>query len=144
MRDEGSAVVEFIVVGVLILVPMVYLARCATAVHAAALASSQAVREAGRAFSTSVDEISGRARAAAAARLAFADQGLHLAPAALRVTCPDGPCLSPGSIIEVNLDWLVPLPWLPATWTGQGRLSIPMSAAQHIPVDDFRGDPAMP
>jgi hypothetical protein len=95
--DEGSAVVEFIIVGIAVLVPMVYVVQCAMTVHAAALASSQAVREAGRAFSTAATEAQGRERASIAGRLAFADQGLALPPGALRVTCPDGPCLSPGS-----------------------------------------------
>jgi hypothetical protein len=141
VRDEGSAIVEFIVVGVAILVPMVYLVQCATAVHAASLASAQAVREAGRAFSTAADETSGRARGMAAARLAFADQGLVLPAGSLSMTCPDGPCLSPGSVVDVRLDWSVPLPWLPSGWSGHGRAAVPISAAQRVPVDDFRGDP---
>jgi len=139
--DEGSAIVEFLVVGVAVLVPMVYIVQCATVLHSAALASSQAVREAGRAFSTAPDEGSGRLRAVAAARLAFADQGLVLPPDALSLQCPDGPCLSAGSVVDVSLDWRVPLPWLPARWSGHGRTTVPISARQRVPVDDFRGDP---
>lgn len=139
--EAGSAVIEFIVIGVAVLVPMVYVVQCAMTVHAAALASSQAVREAGRAFSTSAVEVEGRQRALAAAHLAFGDQGLELPAGALRVTCPDAPCLSPGSVVDVSLDWRVPLPWLPAGWTGEGRASMPISAWMRVPVDDFRGDP---
>ena len=140
-RDDGSAIVEFLVVGLTVLVPMVYIVQSAMVVHAAALASSQAVREAGRAFSTAIDESSGRARAAAAASLAFSDQGLVLPSRALTFQCPDGPCLAPGSVIDVSLNWRVPLPWLPGGWTGPGRLSVPITAQQRVPVDDFRGDP---
>jgi hypothetical protein len=86
--DEGSAVVEFIIVGIAVLVPMVYVVQCAMTVHAAALASSQAVREAGRAFSTAATEAQGRERASIAGRLAFADQGLALPPGALRDRWP--------------------------------------------------------
>jgi hypothetical protein len=139
--DEGSAIVEFIIVGVAILVPLVYIVQCAMVVHTAALASSQAVREAGRAFSTAVDETSGRQRADAAARLAFVDQGLQLPAGALRVDCPDAPCLAPGSVVDVDLDWRVALPWLPAEWSGRGRAAVPITAHQRVPVDDFRGDP---
>lgn len=140
--DQGSAVIEFIVIGVCVLVPMLYIVQCAMAVHAAALASNQAVREAGRAFSLAVDESSGRSRAAVAVRLAFADQGVALPPGALQVTCPDGPCLSPGSTVHVSLAWSVPLPWLPADWSGHGRASIPISAQLRMPIDDFRGSPS--
>ena len=139
--DEGSAIVEFLVVGLTVLVPMVYIVQAAMVVHSAALASSQAVREAGRAFSTAIDERSGRDRAVAAARLAFADQGLVLPRGALTLSCPDGPCLAPGSVIDVSLDWRVPLPWLPDGWRSAGRVSIPISAEQRVPVDDYRGDP---
>lgn len=136
--DEGSAVIEFIVIGVCVLVPMLYIVQCAMAVHAAALASNQAVREAGRAFSLAADEASGRSRAVAAARLAFRDQGVDLPSGALQVTCPDAPCLAPGSTVRVALDWSVPLPWLPADWAGRGRASIPISAQLRTPIDDFR------
>jgi hypothetical protein len=140
-RDEGSAIVEFLIIGVGVLVPMVYIVQCAMTVHAAALASTQAVREAGRAFSTSASEAQGRQRAAIAGRLAFADQGMALPPDGLRITCPDGPCLAPGSVAEITLDWRVPLPWLPASWTGRGRGAIPISAVQRVPIDDYRGSP---
>jgi hypothetical protein len=124
-----------------VLVPLVYVVECAMTVQAAALASSQAVREAGRAFSTSSVELVGRQRAAAAARLAFADQGLSLPPGALRLACPGAPCLSPGSAVDVSLDWQVPLPWLPESWAGRGRASLPISASMRVPVDDYRGSP---
>ena len=139
--DSGSAIVEFLIIGVAVLVPMVYIVQCAMTVQAAALATTQAVREAGRAFSTSATEIQGRQRAVIAGRLAFADQGMTLPPDALRIACPDGPCLAPGSVADITLDWQVPLPWLPASWTGRGRGAIPISAAQRVPVDDYRGSP---
>ena len=47
--DRGSAVIEFIVIGVLVLVPLAYISMCVMRVQAATVASSLAVREAGRA-----------------------------------------------------------------------------------------------
>ena len=76
--DGGSAAIEFIVIGIGLLVPLVYLASAAATVQAAAFASAQAVREAGRAFSSSATPAQGRRLAEAAARLAFADHGLEL------------------------------------------------------------------
>lgn len=138
--DEGSAAIEFIVVGIGLLVPLVYLASAAATVQAAALASAQAVREAGRAFSSSATPAQGRRLATAAASLALADHGLELPGGALRLACTDGPCLSPGSAVEVVLAWEVALPWLPGTVAADVPARIPVEARQRVPIDDFRGD----
>lgn len=135
--EAGSAVVEFIVIGIGVLVPLVYVVLSAMTVHTAAFASAQAVREAGRAFSTAVTASDGRKRALTAARLAFADHGLDLPDEALRLTC-EGPCLTPGSTVDVALDWRVPLPWLPATLAEASAASVPVSAAHRVPIDDYR------
>lgn len=139
--DDGSAIIEFVVIGLCVLVPMVYIVVSVMSVHAAAFASTQAVREAGRAFSTAATPAQGRARALAAARIAFEDQGLHLPGGALRVDCADGPCLAPGSAVEVRLTWRVPLPWLPGDWATRVPAAVPITAIQRVPVDDYRGSP---
>jgi hypothetical protein len=136
--DRGSAIVEFIVVGVGVLVPVAYLVQALMVVHTASLATSQAAREAGRAFSTASTPELGRQRAAVAARIAFADQGLVTPDRAVRVSCVDGPCLAPGSAVVVEVDWAVNLPWLPQEWAA----AVPVSAVQRIPIDDFRSSPA--
>lgn len=138
--DRGSALVEFLVVGVAVLVPIAYLALAVTTVQAQVLAGTHAVREAGRAFSTSTTATEGRARAMAAARLAFRDHGLDLPGGGLRITCVGGPCLAPGSSVDVRLAWSVPLPWVPLR-DGAG-LALPLSAEHLVPIDDYRGDPA--
>ena len=136
--DRGSAVIEFVVIGVAVLVPMVYIVQCVLVMHSAVLASTQATREAARAFSTSLTPHDGRQRAIAAARLAFQDQGLELPIGALRVGCVDGPCLAPGSAVVADVDWRVPLPWLPDSWAGDA--SVPVTSTQRVPIDDFRSD----
>jgi hypothetical protein len=139
--DAGSAVVEFVLIGVGALVPIVYLVLSAMAVQTAAFASTQAVREAGRAFSTAVDERSGRQRAESAARLAFADQGLVLPAGSLRLACSTPTCLTPGSVVDVELAWSVALPWLPGSLADDVPVRVPISAVQRVPVDDYRSDP---
>lgn len=139
--DRGSALVEFLVVGVGVLVPVGYLALAATTVQAEVLAGTQAVREAGRAFSTAATVDEGRARAAAAARLAFADHGLEAPADGVRITCVGGPCLSPGSTVDVRLSWSVPLPWVP-TLADAAEPAIPLAAQHLVPIDDYRGEPS--
>lgn len=137
--DRGSAVVEFVVVGVGVLVPLVYLLQVVGVLHSGVLASGAAAREAGRAFSTASTVAEARARAESAARLAFADQGLTLPAGSLRVQCLDGACLSPGSSVVVAIDWTARLPWLPDTWAREA--GVPVSARQQVPVDDYRSSP---
>ncbi len=140
-KDAGSAVLELIVVGVGLLVPLVYVALSVATVQTATFASAQAVREAGRAFGSAPTQDVGRARATAAARLAFADHGLSLPPGSLRFVCPAAPCLTPGSVVDVSLAWEVPLPWLPTLLSDGVAASVPVSANHRVPVDDYRSSP---
>jgi hypothetical protein len=142
LSESGSALIEFIALGVGLLVPLAYVALAAAAVQSGVFASTQAVREAGRAFVTSATRAEGIARAGVAARLAFDDHAIDLPDDALRVTCVGGPCLAPGSEVLIDLKWHVPLPWLPAGIAGSAPALVPISAVHRIPVDDFRGLPA--
>gem|GEM_PF-234578 len=136
-EERGSAVLEFIVIGVLILVPMAYVVMSVMRVQAATMASTQAVREAARAYATADSVAQGRAAAITAAQVAFEDQGFVLPDSALQVRCV-GSCLAPGSSIQVDLDWRVDLPWLP-TSLSQGRSgSVPIDAVHTARVDTYR------
>lgn len=139
--DSGSAMIEFIVIGVGVIVPLAYLAISAVTVQAAAFASTQAVREAGRAFSSATTPQEGRMRAVAAAQLAFSDHGIELPANALRITCTEGECLAPGSVVDVDLAWSVPLPWLPGSLAADVPARIPIEATHRVPVDDYRSSP---
>lgn len=135
-RDDGNAIIEFLVIGVLILIPMAYLVICVMQVQAATFAATQAVREAGRAFSSADSLPRANAAAQMAARLAFEDQGLVLPASALHITCAGAPCLTPGGVAEVALAWNLELPWLPASLGS--RASVPISVQHLVPIDDYR------
>ena len=134
--DRGSAVLEFIVVGVLILIPIAYLVLSVMRVQAAVFASTQAVREAGRAFVTADSVPLAHRRAMRAARLAFVDQGFAMPAQALTVRCRPLTCLTPGGVVDVEASWVVPLPWLPATLGDVA--AVPIHALHTIPVDTYR------
>lgn len=133
--DRGTAVVEFIVIAVLLLIPLAYGVTSVMRVHAASQATVQAAREAGRAFITADSAGEGRARADSAVHLAFADHGFDVPHEALSIECPAGPCLAPGSSVVVHLDWRVDLPWVPA---GLATAQIPIVAEHDVPVDVYR------
>lgn len=135
--DRGSAVLEFIVIAVLVIVPLAYVVSSVMRVQAATMASTQAVREAARAFATADSVGQGRAAAITAAQVAFEDQGFVLPESAIGIQCPRA-CLEPGSSITVTLDWQVGLPWMPSS-LAQGRsMSVPIDVVHVVPVDTYR------
>ena len=92
MRDErGSAVVEFVVLAVLMLIPLVYLVMMLARVQAGSYAVSQAAREAGGPTSPPTWAAAG-ARAEAAARIAFLDHSFETT-GRLTIACDGSPCL---------------------------------------------------
>lgn len=138
VRDErGSAVVEFVTLGVVLLVPLVYLVMMLGRVQAGAFAVSQAARESGRVFVTTDAGQDATARARAAARLAFADHRFEDA-GTLEVACDGTPCLRPGGQVRTTATVLVPLPLVPAFVRDVVPASVPVSASHVSTVDRFR------
>lgn len=137
-RESGSAVLEFLIIGVLVLVPLLYALLTVLRVESAMMASTQAVREAGRAFVLSDTATQGRQSALTAARLALADQGFVLPEAALRITCI-GACLAPGTTAHIRLDWRVDLPWVPPFALDDAG-GYPITVDSELRVDSYRSD----
>jgi len=77
--DEGSALIEFVGLAVLLLLPLIYLLLSVFSVQRAAFAVTQAAREAGRAYATAPSTRTAATRAAYAARLAISGQGMTAA-----------------------------------------------------------------
>lgn len=135
--ERGSAVLEFLVIGVLVLVPMAYIVMSVMRVQAASMASTQAVREAARAYATADSVSQGNQAAITAAEVAFEDQGFNLPASALQVRCL-GSCLEPGSSVQVELGWRVDLPWIPASLSQGRSASVPIDAIHTARVDTYR------
>jgi predicted TIM-barrel enzyme len=91
-------------------VPLCYLLVAVFELQRAAYAATTATREASRAFVTAAEVDQAYVRAAAAARIALADQGLAEADAHLRVECATGRCLDPGAVVWVSAEVTVALP----------------------------------
>lgn len=136
--DQGSAVIEFIVLVVAVLMPMVFIVIAAAQVHAASIASEHAVREAARAFMMAPTPTVAQHAAHTAAAIALRDHGLELPATALRIRC-SGPCLQPETTVTMDLQWRMALPWLPEML--QGPTAVPIQAAQTLPIDVYRGEP---
>ena len=140
LDERGSAVVEFVVLGVLLLIPLVYLVMMLARVQAGSYAVSQAAREAGRAFVTADAEGAAAGRAQAAARVAFADHSFEDS-GRVTITCDGTPCLRPDGQVVTAATVRVPLPLVPSFVRDVIPLSVPVSASHLSTVDRFRGLP---
>ena len=137
-RDSGRAIVEFLVVGLLVLVPVVYFVVTLSRVQAAAFAVSTASREAGRAFTTATTEDSAYARAQAAARISFDDYDFGV-DGTLGLSCDGAPCLRPEGRVEAVATVKVRLALVPDLLSGAIPAVLPVSATHVATVDRFRG-----
>jgi Flp pilus assembly protein TadG len=140
--DEGTAVVEFVFIAVLVMVPLIYLIAAVATVQRNSLAVSQAARDAGRAFVTSDSADEAQLRVAAAVRLALIDQGLpddaDVRFVAAGASCDSSavtPQLSPGARFTVCVIRRVQLPAVPSVLAGRGIRTI---GAYTVVVDDYR------
>lgn len=136
--DAGAAVIEFLSIAVLLLVPLVYLVITLGRVQAASLAAHSGARAAARAVTLSESSDRGGRRAEVAAELALQDQGFVLDAGQLRVRCLAQPCLSPGAEVDVTLTVRVVLPGVPGFVDGVVPLAVTVTATQVEMVDRFR------
>lgn len=140
-RDErGTAVVEFVVLAVLMLIPLIYLVMMMARLQAGSFAVSQAAREAGRAYVTAGSGQDAQGRAQAAARIAFLDHSFE-GNGRLGIACDGSPCLRPDARVETTATVRVPLPLVPAFVREVVPMSVPVSASHLSTVDRFRGLP---
>jgi len=141
LREErGTAVVEFVVLAVLMLIPLVYLVMMLARVQAGSYAVSQAAREAGRAYVTADGGEQAGARAEAAARIAFLDHSFETS-GRLTIVCDGSPCLRPDGQVQTTATVRVPLPLVPSFVRDVVPLSVPVTATHLSTVDRFRGLP---
>ncbi|HTW19191.1 MAG TPA: hypothetical protein VME70_03140 [Mycobacteriales bacterium] len=116
--DEGSAIVEFVWLAVLLMIPLAYVVMSAVAVQRAAFAVTAAAREGARAYATAGSDALGERRAEQAVALVMADQGVSWKPSGRVVDC--GPCdYAPGSTFTVVLSQHVALPFVPGWLCGR-------------------------
>jgi hypothetical protein len=138
-RDEsGTALVEFVWLAILLLVPLLYIVLAAFDTQRAAYAASAAARSAGRAFVTAPDQATGYARARAAVRLAYQDQKLDEVPG-VRITCRPDPrnCLTPGSVVRAEIRSTIDLPLVPAA-LGSNTPHLRVESEHEAPYGTFR------
>jgi len=140
-RDEGSAALEFITTGMILLVPLIYLTLAIAAVQGGALAVEGAARQAARVYVQAIDEGAADAAARRAVEVALADHGL-VAGYELAVRCSPKPgeCLERLGSVTVTVGVVVTLPFVPSVLDLRTPLGIPLEAAATQRVSRFTAD----
>ena len=135
--DEGNALVEFVYLSVILMVPLVYVLITVFFLQRASFGTTEAVRQAGRAYARAGDVDEAERRGTLAASLALKDQGIteDVMPT---FTCLGGPCLSQGSRVRVTLTYRVRLPVLGAVFGRGSGGTIPVTATHTEYVDVFK------
>jgi hypothetical protein len=136
--EDGSASLEFITVGLILLVPLVYLVLAMSALQGGALAVEGAARQAARVYVLAPTPAEAAARAERAVLVGLTDYGIDTAAAEVSIGCADGPvCLSRRSVVTVTVRIQVPLPLVPAVLTQSHTGSIPLEASATQTVSRF-------
>lgn len=134
--ERGSAIIEFVLLTVVVLVPIVFGIAALSLVQRASYAASGAARDAARMYATASDPAQGSVRAQAAANIIFGDYSV--AEGSSVVTDCLGSCLAPGSKVRARATVLVPLPGLTAVFGRHDLTTIRITSAQVSPVDEFK------
>lgn len=136
--DRGNAIIEVTWLGILLLLPLLWIVLSVFQVQKGAFAVSAAARAAGRAYALAPDGTTGDARASAAAAQALADQHVeHGADVTVTCTPASHDCHAPASVITVHVHTQVDLPWLPLV-LGGGTPTFALDADNTVPIGRFR------
>lgn len=137
--EEGSASLEFITAGMILLVPIVYLILAMSTVQGASLAIEGAARQAARVYVQADDPGDGAAAAERAIRVGLADYGLDGDAARVTVTCSVPECLTRLETVTISVGVSVALPLVPPALEIALPVRIPLEASATQQVSRFWG-----
>lgn len=128
--DAGSSSLEFIAVGVIMLVPLLYLVIALGAVQEQSLGVEGAARQAARAIATAPDIASATARGEQVLDGIVEEYGIDREAVDVAVSCgPHAPaCPAAGATLIVTISTRVPLPLVPGVFGLDQASSVPVEA----------------
>lgn len=143
-EDRGSASLEFITAGLILLVPLVYLVIALSQIQGGSLAVTGAAKQAARVFVLADDPDDALSRVETAVRVSLADFGVDADQAHVTVTCADGSgadCLQRGEVVTVTVTAAIALPLVPDVLDVRRAASVPVKAHAVQKVSRFWGTP---
>lgn len=136
MDDDGSAALEFIAVGVILLVPLVYLIIALGAIQEQTLGVEAAARHTARAIALAPDSDTAKARGEQVLTGVVEQYGMDEATVEMSMDCSalNGECPQPGSTIVLTISARVSLPLIPAIFGLQEAAAVTVqgSAVQKV------------
>ncbi|GAA1936506.1 hypothetical protein GCM10009775_30490 [Microbacterium aoyamense] len=134
--DRGSAALEFILVGLLLLVPILYLVLALGAVQGQSLGAEAGARHIARVVASAQDapDAAGRAERVLAAVTAEYDLDPDAVSVALTCTPTGAACPEAGAVLTVTLRTTVALPLVPPVlgFDDLARIPIEATAVQKV------------
>jgi hypothetical protein len=135
--ERGSASLEFLTVGIILLVPLVYLVLALAAIQAGALGVEGAARQAARVAVSLTAEAGSDAAVARAVQVALADYGIDAGAASVTVHCDRAACDEAGARVSVSVAARVDLPLVPDFLALSAVGSVPVEASATQTVSRF-------
>ena len=136
--DEGSAALEFILVGLVLLVPIVYLIVALGAIQAQALGVETGARQLARTIAEAPDVATADERAARALNAIVAVYGIDPDAIDVDVSCAGGsPCPEAGELLTVTVTTTVALPLVPPVLGLDELVRVPVQASSVQKVSRF-------
>ena len=113
VREQGSAVVEFTFLALLLMVPMVYFIITVSQIQGGSFAVVGAADQAAKVYVAQPDNASALRAAEQAALVALADYGHPASNAQITTSCDPSDCQAAGTAVTVRVSLRVPLPFVP-------------------------------
>jgi hypothetical protein len=138
--ERGSASLEFLTVGMILLVPLVYLVLAVASIQAAALGVEGAARQAARVAVLRADGTGPTADVERTVRVVLADYGVEAGAASVDLSC-SAECDEPGSRITVSVRAAVALPLVPQALASSSIGTVQLASSATHTVSRFGGAP---
>lgn len=135
--EDGSALVEFTWLTVILIVPLVWIVLSVFEVQRGTFAATAAARSAARAYALAPDDAVGEQRARAAAQQVLAGQGSPGQRAQVSISCTTAPdCHAGTSVITVTVESAVSLPMSPEI-LGRQATSFAITTTHTVPIGQY-------
>jgi len=135
--DRGSAALEFILIGLLLLVPLIYLIVALGLIQGQSLGAEAAARHIARAVSTAEDAVDARTRADAVLAAVAEEYGLDDVDLSVECTPSGAACPRAGAALHVTVRTTVTLPLVPPVLGLDDLAAIPVEATSVQKVSRF-------
>jgi Flp pilus assembly protein TadG len=135
--ERGSAALEFILVGLLMLVPLVYLIVSLGLIQGQSLGAESAARHIARAVSTATDADDARSRADAVLAAVTEEYGLDDVDLSIGCTPVGASCPRAGATLHVTVRTAVTLPLVPPVLGLENIAAVPVEATGAHKVSRF-------